>query len=363
MDNDTALGDEPAPDLSSHRLTEATALPPRQQLALEWLGKVLADDDFILKPASADASFRSYWRVLHHGQSLILMDAPPPHEDCRPFVQVAQILAAAGVHVPAIHAQNTDDGFLLLEDFGQRDYLKALTEAEQQATENTRIDALYGDAMDALLRMQTRAETSALPRYDRDRLNTEMALFGDWFLGRHLGVELDEAQRAVLADAFNVLADNALEQPQVFVHRDYHSRNLMVVKDNNPGVLDFQDAVAGPVTYDLVSLLRDCYIKWPAERVQAWSEDYRQRWQAASGQSVTSAQWQRWFDLMGAQRHLKAVGIFCRLNYRDGKKNYLKDIPRTLGYLYDLSESYPELRPLMALTDACRPRVEQRCAH
>ncbi len=365
MDNDTQVGDSPVSDPSAAQSTRSF---DRLELANHWLAKTLDDSDFTLQPASADASFRRYWRVYHHGESFILMDAPPEHEDCRPFLQVAEKLHAAGVHVPRIFAHHLDQGFLLLEDFGNRDYLKALKESEAAHPRMTHeappeAQALYADALTALLKIQTATDSHGIPAYSHEKLLEEMALFRDWFLLRHLGASLDPEQEQILQTAFEWLAEVAGQQPRVFVHRDYHSRNLMQVRHNNPGVLDFQDAVTGPVTYDLVSLLRDCYIKWPAEQVQRWSQHYRQRWQDATGETVDAAQWQRWFDLMGAQRHLKATGIFCRLNYRDGKPGYLRDIPRTLSYLHELRPAYPALHDLLDLINDFCPRVTRQCGH
>jgi aminoglycoside/choline kinase family phosphotransferase len=289
-----------------------------------------------LVPASEDASFRRYFRVQPgEGPSLVVMDAPPDREDCGPFVAIAQRLAAVGLHVPAIHAADLDLGFVLLEDLGAIPYLQALDDAT--------VDALYGDATRALRTMQREVASDGLPPYDRALLQTEMALFTDWLLGRHLGLDLSDEERRILEQTFELLVDNALEQPVVCVHRDYHSRNLMVVDANNPGIIDFQDAVAGPVTYDLVSLLRDCYIAWPPERVDAWVDAY-----AAGAPGVDRATFRRWFDRMGVQRHLKAAGIFARLRHRDGKPGYLADIPRTLGYIVEVAGRDAAVRPLGA---------------
>ncbi len=324
--------------------------------------QILGSEDFLIKPASADASFRSYWRVILHNKSFILMDAPPAYEDCRPFLQVNALLSQAALRVPQIHAADVSQGFLLLEDFGNLDYLDALRKAVE-INDQHRIEGLYDDALDALLTMQTKTDIAALPVYDRARLLEEMNLFHDWFLQRHLGAVLTESEARSLDEIFELLADNAIQQPHVFVHRDYHSRNLMVVPDNNPGILDFQDAVRGPVTYDLVSLLRDCYIKWPETQVERWSEAYRQRWQAVTGQTVDTEQWRRWFDLMGIQRHLKATGVFCRLHYRDSKSGYLRDIPRTLAYIQSVAPRHPELAPLLRVISKHSPRVNKTCAH
>ncbi|MDJ0739049.1 MAG: phosphotransferase [Gammaproteobacteria bacterium] len=315
-------------------------MPERLRQLEHWLAHACGLSDCRVEPASADASFRRYFRATRgDGTTLVVMDAPPDKEDCRPFIAVAERMAAAGVHVPTIHAADLEQGFLLLEDLGTTAYLDALGDASA--------DRLYGDAIAALLRLQAGAPTAGLPAYDRDLLRREMQLFSDWLLGRHLAIEPDAAQRAMLDTTFNALVDNALAQPVVCVHRDYHSRNLMVVARDNPGVIDFQDAVAGPVTYDLVSLLRDCYVRWPAQRVDAWLERYR-RDAAALGllDGIDAAQLRAWFDLMGVQRHLKAAGIFARLNHRDGKPGYLGDVPRTLQYVVDAGHCYPATRQL-----------------
>ncbi len=289
-----------------------------------------------LEPASADASFRRYFRIQHDGQSFIVMDAPPEKEDTAPFIRVAGLMSAAGLHVPRIMAQDIEQGFLQLSDLGTRLYLPALNE--------NNVDALYGAALEALLQLQQHPAPGWLPDYDRDLLLQEMQLFSDWYLQRHLGLELDAQQQAILKESFEYLADVALEQPRVIVHRDYHSRNLLL-SEPNPGVIDFQDTVHGPVSYDLVSLLRDCYIAWPRPRIEQWVRDYLQRAQQIGivESGVSPDQFLRWFDLMGLQRHLKASGIFARLNYRDAKPGYLADIPRTLGYVLQIMDDYAEL--------------------
>lgn len=291
---------------------------------------------YTLEPASADASFRRYFRIHHDGESFIVMDAPPEKEDTAPFIRVAGLMTAAGLHVPRIMAQDTQQGFLQLSDLGTSLYLPALNENS--------VEVLYGDAMGALLQLQQHPIPDWLPVYDRELLLQEMQLFADWYLQRHLGLALDAAQQQILQHAFAQLADVALEQPDVIVHRDYHSRNLLL-SEPNPGVIDFQDAVRGPVTYDLVSLLRDCYIAWPRLRVEQWVRDYLQHAQQVGivESQVTADQFRRWFDLMGIQRHLKASGIFARLNYRDTKPGYLADIPRTLGYVLQIMDDYAEL--------------------
>lgn len=304
--------------------------------ALElWLQQLGYEADSIL-PASGDASFRRYFRVRCGEQSYIAMDAPPEQEDCYPFATVADLLTGHGVHVPQILKHDLGQGFLLLEDFGDRQYLQVL--------DDDNADSLYGDALNTLLTMQRKVPHHLLPRYDLKLLYGEMQLFVDWYLIRHREAKLERHQKEVIGEVFQLLAESALEQPLVFVHRDYHSRNLMVTDENNPGVLDFQDAVAGPLTYDLVSLLRDCYIRWPQERVATWAAGYHEQLVEAGLCDAPLETVARWFDLMGMQRHLKAIGIFARLNHRDGKGNYLQDIPRTYQYIADLYPHYPELK-------------------
>jgi aminoglycoside/choline kinase family phosphotransferase len=302
-----------------------------RKTALEtWLAGLLAGPPARIAPASADASFRRYFRVWHDGRTYIAMDAPPGREDLGPFIQVAEILAASGVNVPRVLERDADRGFLLMTDLGSRVYLDALREGEDP-------DRLYGDAITALVRIQSQAPAGArrLPAYDAGRLQQEMALFPEWFLSRHLGLRLSARELGLIERAVAQLTEAALGQPQVLVHRDYHSRNLMVC-DKNPGILDFQDAVRGPATYDLVSLLKDCYISWPRESVLEWLDLYR----AAAAQAGLQfgsdrAAFIEAFDLMGLQRHLKVLGIFARLWYRDGKPGYLADLPLVLEYTLD----------------------------
>jgi len=312
----------------------------------EWLREIGLQSRSIA-PASADASFRQYFRVVSDAGSFIVMDAPPDKEDTGPFVRIAQQFRKIGLNVPEVIEQDRDNGFLLLSDLGQQTYLGLLN--------SNSVERLYGDAMEALrvLQIGTDSEPDFLPEYDRQLLLSEMALFRDWLLQRHLGLELNDEQLGSLQDSFDFLAGSALEQPVVWVHRDYHSRNLMKTEMHNPGILDFQDAVSGPVTYDLVSLLKDCYISWPREQVESWVRDYQQR-SLETGIEVTRDQreYLRWFDLMGAQRHLKAAGIFARLYHRDGKTGYLADIPRTVGYISGLRDRYPELMPLIEMIDS-----------
>lgn len=307
-----------------------------------WVADIVADPRCDIRPASADASFRRYFRVrLADGKSYIVMDAPPDKEDSRPYVEVARRLRGRGLNVPEILAHDIGRGFMLITDLGSQSYLEALSADS--------VERLYGDAMGALMVLQAGVHTdsSFLPPYDAPLLQREMELFREWYLGRHLGFTLAAAQHAVLDQAFAALAASALEQPRVWVHRDYHSRNLMVYPRHNPGILDFQDAVLGPVTYDLVSLLRDCYIAWPRVRVEGWAKDYYARAKDSGiPAGEDAARFLRWFDLMGVQRHLKAIGIFARLNHRDGKPGYLNDIPRTMGYVLEVSARYAELQPL-----------------
>jgi len=307
-----------------------------------WLARVCPQATGPGVPASSDASFRRYFRVGTPGGSVILMDAPPELEDSRPYVDVAERLLAAGVNVPAILAADPDQGFLLLDDLGDDLYLAQI--------DDHNADALYGDAIEALVSMQSRTRCDGLPDYDEALLRREMRLFPDWLLERHLGLETAAAE-ADLTTTFDALVEAALEQPRVFVHRDYHSRNLMRTRDNNPGILDFQDAVVGPVTYDLVSLLRDCYVAWPATRIEQWIAQYRRRAAGAGLETGDADTFRRWFDLMGVQRHLKASGIFARLYHRDGKPGYLDDIPRTWGYISALLDRHDELRPLARVAE------------
>jgi aminoglycoside/choline kinase family phosphotransferase len=320
---------------------------PRLDLLHRWLEDDLGWQHFSLAPASADASFRRYFRVTRGTETANAMDAPPAKEDVGPYLRVAGMLEAVGVNAPRILARNATDGFLLLTDLGVTTYLEELAEAGRAA-------ALYADAIAALVRIQSRGGDLApgLPPYDERLLRFEMGLFPDWLLARHLGLELDGAEAAALAQACDLLVANALAQPQVFVHRDYHSRNLMVCPGDNPGILDFQDAVRGPLTYDLVSLLRDCYVAWPQARVAAWALDFRRQAHSAGlPAGADEAEFLRWFDLMGVQRHLKAAGIFARLWHRDGKPGYLPDVPRTLGYVIEVCARHPEVAQLGALVE------------
>ncbi|WEN16496.1 phosphotransferase [Rhodanobacter sp. AS-Z3] len=315
---------------------------PRATARLNWLRTVLADATLTLEPASADASFRSYWRTHQAGQSWIVMDSPPAQEDPAPWLEIGARLSAAGLHVPAVRAQDLEQGFLLIEDLGAQLYLPALNDHS--------VDTLYGDAMDALLRMQRDVAVKDLPAYDHAFLQRELEIMPTWFLQRHLGCTPECEEWDVLESAFTVLLKNALEQPRCFVHRDFHSRNLLITPHNNPGIIDFQGALLGPITYDLASLLRDCYIVWDRMRVEAWAESYRMRLLDAGliDSTVCRERFLRWFDLIGLQRHIKVLGIFCRLYYRDGKSGYLDDLPRVYDYVIEVAERYPELAELVS---------------
>ncbi|HEX3395802.1 MAG TPA: phosphotransferase [Steroidobacteraceae bacterium] len=315
-------------DASDSRLANLT------QWVIEDLGFAGAS----IAPASVDASFRRYFRVTRDTDSYIVMDAPPDKEDSGPFLKVARILGGMNLNVPMILARDMERGFLLLSDLGSRQYLDALPE-------DGAADALYADALRALRSVQTADArlSQDLPRYDRALLLREMELLPEWFLKRHLGLSVESRERAMLDRLFDSLVEAAVSQPSCFVHRDYHSRNLLVTAENNPGILDFQDAVWGPVTYDLASLLKDCYIAWPPARVQEWAREYRENLLEAGFQFRASpAEFLRWFDLVGLQRHIKVLGIFARLFYRDGKPQYLNDLPRVLDYARDTAAAYPE---------------------
>ncbi|HVO90025.1 MAG TPA: phosphotransferase [Casimicrobiaceae bacterium] len=311
----------------------------------------LRNDCFSIAPASEDASFRRYFRVTPTAAgslagdraSVIAMDAPPPMEDCRPFVRIARLLIDAGVHAPEVLAQDLEQGFLLLTDLGTTTYLEALDADSAHA--------LYMDAIDALVRWQQSTREGVLPEYDESLLAREIGLFPDWYAKRHIEQPLSSTQAARFAEIQRIVLANNLAQPRVFVHRDYHSRNLMVTQPN-PGVLDFQDAVHGPITYDLVSLLRDAYIDWDEQRELDWAIRYWERARKA-GLPVGSdfAEFWRDYEWMGVQRQLKVLGIFARLCHRDGKRRYLDDMPRVMGYLRRACRRYRELNPLLALLD------------
>jgi N-acetylmuramate 1-kinase len=324
-----------------------------------WLERVLPVPMSSIAPATSDASFRRYFRITLDGElalpsgatparTLIAMDAPPAQEDSTPYVAVAALLTAAGVHAPTIHAQDLSAGFLLLSDLGTRTYREALDDATAPT--------LYRDACGALIAWQLASRESVLPPYDEAFLTRELAIFPDWYVAKHLGIALTPSQRATLDAAFRQIIESALAQPQVYVHRDFHSRNLMVSQPN-PGVLDFQGAVYGPISYDLVSLLRDAYIDWTEEQELDWAVRY---WERAREAGLPIAEdfgdfW-RDFEWMGVQRHLKILGIFARLAHRDGKHAYLADMPRVMRYLRRACDRYRALGPLLQLLDELEAR-------
>ncbi len=333
----------------------------RQQQLTAWLASLYPGAAFGVAPASADASFRRYFRATFaDGASRIVMDAPPEHENCRPFLHVGKLFEQAGVHVPHVYAEDLEQGFLLLSDLGNTTYLQALNPGNARE--------LYGAATDALVRIQLASRAGELPPYDEALLRRELDLFPEWYVAKHLGANLSERQRADLEAVFRRILDNNLAQPRVYVHRDYHSRNLMHVEALphdfpgaegiaiNPGILDFQDAVYGPITYDLASLFKDAYIKWDEAQGMDWLIRY---WEKArkAGLPVRAdfGDFYRDYEWMGVQRHLKVLGIFARLYHRDGKDGYLKDMPLVFGYLYQACTRYGELKPLQALLEALHP--------
>lgn len=319
---------------------------PRLNALSNWLATAIpAADVNSLRPASSDASFRRYFRVdMQDGSTLIIMDAPPPHEDVRPFIKVAELFSATGVSVPSILAEEVNQGFLALNDLGNTTYLSQLSPDTAYK--------LYMDAIDALIILQTQSKPGQLPPYDRTLLNNELQLFPEWYLKKHLQVTLTESQQTIIDQAFEKLLANNLAQPSVYVHRDYHSRNLMVLPKGNPGILDFQDAVYGPITYDLVSLLRDAYIQWDEEVVLDWAVRYWEKAKRAGLPVPTDIDdFYRDFEYMGLQRHLKILGIFSRLYHRDGKKNYLNDIPVVLEYVLRTGRRYRDFIPLVRLIE------------
>lgn len=335
------------------------SLAPSSDLRLtqlkEWLASVPATKVLpeSIRPASSDASFRRYFRVdAPDGTTYIAMDAPPPQEDVRPFIHVADVFGQTGASVPKVLAQDVERGFLLLSDLGTTTYLHQLTQDSAHK--------LYIDAIDSLVLIQAQSRPDVLPEYDRALLHRELMLFPDWYVGKHLGVTLTDKQTETLNKVFDTLLANNLAQPQVYVHRDYHSRNLMVLPQGNPGILDFQDAVYGPITYDLVSLLRDAYIQWDEEMVLDWAIRYWERAKRAGlpvSHDIDS--FYRDFEFMGLQRHLKVLGIFARLYHRDGKDGYLKDMPLVMEYTRKAAGRYKALAPLIGLLDELEEKAPQ----
>ena len=331
-----------------------TPEPTRADALRRFAENALSATGLPVEPASADASFRSYWRVRASDRNYIVMDAPPDKENLEPWLDVAKRLRGAGLHAPDVFAVDRAQGFVLMEDLGARTYLPELNP--------TTADALYADALDALLQMQTQVDATGLPSYDRERLVTELERLPEWFLGHHLGFTPSCDEWDVIESAFTFLVHAALEQPRTFVHRDFHSRNLLIVDAGvanlraSPGIIDFQDAVSGPITYDLVSLLRDCYIEWEPARVDGWLEGHRERLRHAHaiGPDIDAARFRRWFDLVGLQRHLKVLGNFSRLWYRDGKRHYLQDMPLVWHYVTVVAHNYPEFADFIALLERAR---------
>ncbi len=316
----------------------------RQKQLTDWLSSLYPNETFTIAPASADASFRRYFRATFaDGSTKVVMDAPPQHEDCRPFLHIGKLFEDAGTHVPHVYAQDLAQGFLLLSDLGNTTYLQALSAASAPR--------LYGAATDALIKIQLASREKELPPYDEALLRRELNLFPEWYVAKHLGVTLTDKQKDALERTFTRILANNLAQPRVYVHRDYHSRNLMVTEPN-PGILDFQDAVYGPITYDLVSLFKDAYIKWEEDETIDWLIRY---WEKArkAGLPVREdfGEFYRDYEMMGAQRHIKVLGIFARLYHRDGKDGYLKDMPLVMDYLRRACERYIDLKPLLNLFD------------
>lgn len=348
----------------------------RQQQLTEWLHRLFPDETFTIAPASADASFRRYFRAsFADGRTLVVMDAPPQHEDCRPFLHIYKLFEEAGTHVPHVHAQDLEQGFLLLSDLGNTTYLQALREGNTGTARD-----LYGAATDALIKIQLASRENELPPYDEALLLREMRLFPEWYIAKHLDATLTDAQHAKLEQVFARIVANNLAQPRVYVHRDYHSRNLMFIEPplsnslpqarertnekgnflTSPGILDFQDAVYGPITYDLASLFKDAYIRWEEAEVIDWLIRY---WEKArkAGLPVHEdfSEFYRDYEWMGVQRHLKVLGIFARLYHRDGKDGYLKDLPLVMAYLRAACARYIDLKPLLNLLDTLEPRITQ----
>ncbi|MDD4929095.1 MAG: phosphotransferase [Gallionella sp.] len=327
----------------------------RQSQLTSWLQSLFPGETFSLAPASSDASFRRYFRATFCDRTLIVMDAPPEHEDCRPFLHAGRLFEEAGVHVPHVHAEDLKQGFLLLSDLGNTTYLQAMNENLRDAAYAR---GLYGAAIDALIKIQLASKDDELPPYDEALLLREMRLFPEWYINKHLNRTLTDAQNAKLETVFARIVANNLAQPRVYVHRDYHSRNLMV-SEPAPGVIDFQDAVYGPITYDLASLFKDAYIKWDEAEIIDWLIGYWQKARSA-GLPVHEdfGQLYRDFELMGVQRHIKVLGIFARLSHRDGKDGYLQDMPLVMNYLRAACIRYVDLKPLLNLLNELEPPEE-----
>jgi len=353
----------PSSENTSAPASDQQVSDPRLAFLLNWIATLstYSLQTATLRLASSDASFRRYFRIDDaKGQSYILMDAPPPQEDVRPFIQIAKLLAETGVTVPSILASDIEQGFLLLTDLGTVMYSHILGQENTHENAQGTAQKLYMDAIDSLIQIQSHSQVDVLPEYDRAMLQRELQIFPDWYLNKHLGVTLTEVQQASLEKVFEQILANVMAQPQVYVHRDYHSRNLMVMQEGNPGIIDFQGAMYGPVTYDIVSLLRDAYIEWDEEQVLDWAIRYWERARHAGLPVSTDIDsFYRDFEFMGLQRHLKILGIFSRLAYRDGKHNYLADLPLVLAYVRKTAQRYNTLIPLLRLLDELEDKVPQ----
>ncbi len=326
-------------DSPDHRNTSQNE---RFELLQRWLFDI-QEETSALEPASSDASFRRYFRVKNGTKSTIAMDAAPAQNKNEAFIALANQLKSAGINTPTVLEFDRQHGFILMEDFGDIQYLHALNK--------NNADELYSAAIATLAKLQSALSYNKLPAYDADFLKLEMHLLPEWYFERHRGLALSKAQLQVLESVFSLCCDSALEQPRCFVHRDYHSRNLMLTDTNYPGILDFQDAVQGPLTYDIASLLRDCYISWPDDFVYAKLEQHRQLCMASRLTTADAKQYQRWFDLIALQRHIKVMGIFCRLKIRDGKTNYMQDLPLVISYIHNTCNRYPELADFLQLLE------------
>lgn len=324
----------------------------RQKQLSDWLSSLYPDQTFTLAPASADASFRRYFRATFaDGSTKVVMDAPPQHEDCKPFLHICKLFEEAGAHVPHVYAQDLAQGFLLLSDLGNTTYLQALDAGSARG--------LYDHAIDALIKIQLASKPNELPPYDEALLRRELDLFPEWYIAKHLGVTLTAKQQAKLEEVFARIIKNNLSQPCVYVHRDFHSRNLMV-SEPNPGVLDFQDAVYGPITYDLASLFKDAYIRWEEAEIIDWLIRYWEKARKAGlpvREDFADFYWD--YEMMGAQRHIKVLGIFARLYHRDGKDGYLKDMPLVMEYLHKACERYIDLKPLLNILLELNMQIKQ----
>ena len=309
---------------------------PRKQSLSQWVAQQMNINSLQLLPVSGDASFRRYFRFECDGQSYIAVDAPPEHENNQAFSSIARLLESHQLNVPQFLHLDLVQGFIVISDLGDRLLLSELT--------NENVGNYYAKAFKVLLNMQaiSAPKINDLPVYDSEKLNFELSLFQDWFLERYLSIDIEDQEKEMFERTFSLLVDNAIQQPQTFVHRDFHSRNLMLTNSEQLAVIDFQDAVTGPLTYDLVSLLRDCYIEWPDERVDEWCNQYWQNSLDANLHQLTYSEFKQAFDWMGMQRHIKVLGIFCRLNYRDSKSGYLKDLPLTYRYVKKIASHYPE---------------------